>query len=520
MPWQHWADRLRLWRFVRPVALPTDRGEAPIADESGLQEHYRAVGLDRPPDSFVLYRIIGNDLVPRHAPGQSLQNLRFILEHEPKLESCEKRFVVNRIVDPKQERQVIELLKAHDCPYLHLPFDPDSFAAQPLDVDGVPGELLPPFPSHGKLWADQAAQIRMRLYRHKNNDLMNNNGARNAALADGRARAKWVLPWDGNCFLTQHGWNELRTTVAAEPHWPYFIVPMARVTDNRQLLSPGFSPQSEAEPQIVFRKDAGESFDECFYYGRRPKVELLWRLGVPGRWDEWGIQPWDLPCPSYSNDAGAWKHAGWVARLNSGRPDMEKDRQRASNRRRLDARVDAVCGFIDQVDADGLARWYEDNPCPLITSDAEVGTDPVNARRYDPSLLEKVSVLCQQSSDPGALLELAFLCDELESVRRNSAVQACPILEAELSQCQDWLLRSRQGRRMREHADETGLVRDLLVLRLGLYLQRYGDAVQALHDMSCRWKRMTDKNLGNPVFRLDEVLERIDQAGIERSGLR
>jgi hypothetical protein len=32
------------------------------------------------------------------------------------------------------------------------------------------------------------------LRRFKNNYVINNNGARNAALRDGKARAKWVLP--------------------------------------------------------------------------------------------------------------------------------------------------------------------------------------------------------------------------------------------------------------------------------------------------------------------------------------
>src|SRR5690606_32334685 len=40
-------------------------------------------------DTFVLYRIIGNDLPPRHKRGQAIANLRFILEHEPALAGCE-----------------------------------------------------------------------------------------------------------------------------------------------------------------------------------------------------------------------------------------------------------------------------------------------------------------------------------------------------------------------------------------------------------------------------------------------
>jgi hypothetical protein len=60
--------------------------------------------MEARPDTFVLTRIIGNDLVPRHAEGQSLANLRFILDHEPPLEACEKRFVVNRIFDDGRPR--------------------------------------------------------------------------------------------------------------------------------------------------------------------------------------------------------------------------------------------------------------------------------------------------------------------------------------------------------------------------------------------------------------------------------
>lgn len=38
-------------------------------------------------DNFIIVRIIGNDLPPRHSPNQTIDNLRFILEHEPDLEA-------------------------------------------------------------------------------------------------------------------------------------------------------------------------------------------------------------------------------------------------------------------------------------------------------------------------------------------------------------------------------------------------------------------------------------------------
>jgi hypothetical protein len=75
----------------------------------GLESEYHLRGVDRVPDRFCLYRIVGNDLVPRHAPGQSLANVRFILEHETELEGCEKHWILNRIVDPREEERLIEL---------------------------------------------------------------------------------------------------------------------------------------------------------------------------------------------------------------------------------------------------------------------------------------------------------------------------------------------------------------------------------------------------------------------------
>src|SRR5690606_6324998 len=79
-----------------------------------LKAEYKEKGLDQLPDTFVLYRIIGNDLYPRHKKGQSRENLQFILENEPQLDGCEKRWVVNRIIDKDEERAIIELLKKHN----------------------------------------------------------------------------------------------------------------------------------------------------------------------------------------------------------------------------------------------------------------------------------------------------------------------------------------------------------------------------------------------------------------------
>jgi hypothetical protein len=111
-----------------------------VTDVVALRASYRASGLDEEADTFVLYRVLGNDLPPRHEIGQTLSNLRFMLDNEPELEACEKRWVVNRIVDPEQEAAVIALLEERGQHYLHIPFDLGEYGRVGWDFDGFPDE--------------------------------------------------------------------------------------------------------------------------------------------------------------------------------------------------------------------------------------------------------------------------------------------------------------------------------------------------------------------------------------------
>jgi hypothetical protein len=347
------------------VSRASDRGAPPAVDRMRLLDRYRGSPLAAKPDTFVFYRIIGNDLPPRHRSGQTRRNLAFILSHEPELPGCEKRFVVNRIVDPVEEAAVLALLDDAGVPYIHIPFDPDAYRLVPWDVAGVPPDFAPCSLRFRRLSEARQARVLMRLYRHKNNYVMNNNGARNAALREGRGLAKWILPWDGNCFVSADAWREITTAVRETPELPCFLVPMARVTDNALLLDAGFRPVAEEEPQILFRRDTGLEFDETFSYGRRPKVELLWRLGVPGIWDEWGIEPWDLPCPPYADAAGAYGRAGWVARLFSGQAHMEGGATQAASGHRVTARMRAIRGLLDELDERIMPAPDRAQPCLL-----------------------------------------------------------------------------------------------------------------------------------------------------------
>lgn len=303
----------------------------------------------RPPE-FVLIRIIGNDLEPRHRVGQSRDNLRFVLEREPPLPGCEKRFLLNRIVDPAEEARLVALLAEHGQEPLRLSFDPGAYARAGWDTDRIPPGLLTG-PALAMLDDETRARLWHATWALKNRAVMNNNGARNAALAWGRASgARWILPWDGNCFVTAAAWEALRATVLARPGLPCFVTPMARIADNADLLDPAFAPEAAEEPQILFRADTAETFAPAFAYGRRPKVELFWRLGIPGPWDKWRDDPWDPPRRPPSPDKGRFGTAGWVARLASGKGHLEQA-DAASFKARGLARRDGIALSLAALDA-------------------------------------------------------------------------------------------------------------------------------------------------------------------------
>jgi len=355
--WRRIRDGTPLWVSPVPVSRARDRGP-PAADPEAALARYRASTLTGQADDFVLYRIIGNDLPPRHQAGQARRNLAFILEHEPDLPGCEKRFVVNRIVDGDEERRIVALLEQAGATYFRIPFNWAEYARVPFDAAGVPARYRPGWKRYEWLRRDQQERVRARLYRHKNNYVMNNNGARNAALEDGRSCATWVMPWDGNCFLPMAAYEQIREAVRARPHIPYLLVRMVRLDENWQAFNNDVDSWAVDEPQIVFRRDAAGGFDAAFPYGRRPKVELLWRLGVAGPWNEWGVEPWDLPCPAYHADAGAFAWAGWVARLAAAPQGPGEVPRNAAER--TQARARAIVDFLEALDRRaGVSQWDE-----------------------------------------------------------------------------------------------------------------------------------------------------------------
>lgn len=182
----------------------------------------------------------------------------------------------------------------------------------------------------------------------------------------------------------------------------YVILPMNRLLSNDDVIAnnsisllpkhhsdsttiDATAPISLDEPQIGFRYDATESYEPAMRYGRRSKLELLWRLGaiphsqgldrrtLPWESDHrghiasntWGSIPGVVDSGSVvgrtEGDESspvrgplAFVRAGWVYRLFSGDKTQEEFTPEAMMLRKTN-RIKGIIAFLEQLD-DRVAR--------------------------------------------------------------------------------------------------------------------------------------------------------------------
>jgi hypothetical protein len=172
---------------------------------------------------------------------------------------------------------------------------------------------------------------------------------------------------------------------------------MARVPHNSDLHCERLREKATEEPQIVFRRDAEEIFNEHFVYGRRSKAELLIRLGVPGMWDRWRSVPWEAEPEAASREAGRFATVGWVARLGSGEPELEVGRFSLDFRGA--AREEAIHAMLDDLDDRAMARNLQ--PARLAFYD-EALLDALAARKPRAALAQQLRRHADQALDTEA----------------------------------------------------------------------------------------------------------------------
>lgn len=297
-----------------------------------------------------LCRIIGNDLFPRQQRGQAVANLKTILQRESNPFGWQKLFVLNRFIDSDLQAEAAELIcqAGHACEIIE--FDPlvyQSLRYRPEIFGG-----LDYFSSSEFDTKDPFCQDRERIWAsgEKIRYLMNINGARNHALALGRMASEWTLVLDGSCFLTSSVFQALQADLSSPPDVPYLIVPMRRQTEACDLEQMNVTPTHREEPQIAFRSDAVEQFDEAYPYGVRDKTSLLNRLGVPGPWCAWAPLDWHADTSARSTDRHFYKYgSASVVRLTSGVANGSLE-QMGAQMKRYRSRITAIFATLQAVD--------------------------------------------------------------------------------------------------------------------------------------------------------------------------
>ncbi|KAG7359376.1 alginate lyase-domain containing protein [Nitzschia inconspicua] len=345
-----------------------------------------------------LVRAIGNALPPRHDANQTLRNLEFILKYEPDFEQVHKHWVFNRIVDQDLLERLLKMLQRYNqTSYTVIPFVLKDYAKKQYEF--LEGHWLDELDMiHNKTfftddWRDnERARYYDIIQDRKNLYVTNQNNARNFAmewymLPNGTVPdVDYVLPWDGNCFLTQAAFVKLQhdlirwnsdpiaaykrashgeflsnstnpkiRSLLKEPI-KYFYTPMDRLlVGNEVLLDPNYIPRLDEEPQIIFHRTAVGRFDPSLRYGKKNKVEMLIRLGIKGPWDIYVKNSEDASAPVLSDWTGPPPPAGWVTRLFSGKRRLEKKNKSS---KRVKARTDGMTRMLQRLDLDVATKVH------------------------------------------------------------------------------------------------------------------------------------------------------------------
>lgn len=301
-----------------------------------LRWNYLYGGAWERSEHAVLTRIVGNDLPGHHEPDEALRSLRTILAEEPRFRSLRREWIVNRIVDDSMRARIITVLEEAGEQFIVIPFSADEYRRVSLLDDGAPDV-------EQSLSNEESIRLANHRSRYRSVYVFNCNGARNSAIDLAMGRASWSLPWDGACLLTPTAWEQIEEGLRDRPCVPVAVVPMAR-RENLEDLRDGVSTHARDEPQVIVRTDAGIRFDPGRPYGRRSKVELLRRVGVPGPWDTWLDDPWEVPMPPKGNPV-LHQSLGRVERLPSNvRGGIVSRAMRARDRNV------AIAEFIESVD--------------------------------------------------------------------------------------------------------------------------------------------------------------------------
>lgn len=341
-----------------PFKYPCEKnGEFILSSERDIKSNISIVNNKEERAKISFYRIIGNSLPGLHSSEQNLINLEHILKNETNFSNVEKIFVLNKLLSVEEKKKIIKLLDKYSYKYFIIEFSDNEFSSLGYSLDRLPSSSC---------WFEDENQWNKLCYKvaireTKNRFLMNNNGARNYCLEKGKVEYDWIFPWDGNSFLSDAQFKEIKQLIdiASKSNfaYKYIAVPMERVIDNQHIDSNSVSSNHDEEPQIIFHKSTLEKFNDFRVYGNQPKVELFKRLGYRGKWDSWlNLYPWEPLTFTISKESGTVKEGSSVFRLYSGNLDAL---QNSNNRAKT--RFSSIVSLIDDVEAEFIFNEFNLN---------------------------------------------------------------------------------------------------------------------------------------------------------------
>ncbi len=192
---------------------------------------------------YCIIRILGNDLPPRHNKKQTLINLKFIFENEEDFSDCKKIYILNRIIDPVAEQELIDLLNENKVEFIRIPFELGNYDST---------------------WNNGT----------KMQEIIQLNKARNKGIEEGMKYAEWVFPLDGNIFVTSEAWKNI-TTHLNNTSETFFKLAMYRLKKNHEVFDFISDDYDKQEEQIILSKNSDVRFDESLGYGYMNKMKLL-----------------------------------------------------------------------------------------------------------------------------------------------------------------------------------------------------------------------------------------------------
>lgn len=443
------------------------------------------------PVNFAIYRILGNSLPPRHDPECTLRNLRYILAHEADLPGCSKHWILNGLIDQALATECRTLIEAAGQECHVLPFDEAVYNAQFLDASGLPADLAGNYPPDFN-----PVLIRNRLaiewiYRHKSLTAININRARNMALDLGQSHARWTIPLDGGCYFTVDDWVSLTRTLDADTDALYALIPMLRLESNDRFMEvPGAYP---IEPQIAFRDDAPDRFDERLRYGNRNKAEFLVRIAAPGPWHTWNAADWDDFTPVAAKAPGCFTVAGRAYRLETGAaPQVE-----SHERQRHAARFEGVVAMTNALDRRALmSRMCRDCVMPLLAPE-----QTVDLRAQCEQLLDRWQHAYAENGWKALrklwILPMIYGCGSADP---RLVAGAGPLLK--------FMESGEEGIRTSLGMDADGTWMHLLKLALALYTAQWSLASRLLNYAPLRFIAQQTRNASIPPAALTERIDR------------